>query len=181
MNCRFISERPEVTGHRCVCRLCSAQCLAWCRELGAGMSDANDVKWQGWMKWDAVHARTHVYALIDARCICCFLNSICTNLPHAIRFLYRYRSVSFEACFHLDTGLALVVFIRLYHNALQCHFEAQGDRRNRHCKTIIAWKPQVIFWMCQAPCHTHSHTARIRIKRFRDTGYITDRTNLVSC
>ena len=59
-----------------------------------------------------------------------FLNSICTNLPHATKFVYRYRSVSFEACFHLDNGLHLWS-IRLYHNALQCHFEAQGDRRNR--------------------------------------------------
>lgn len=129
MNCRF-SERPEVIGHRCVCRLCSAQCLAWCRELG-GMSDANDVKWQGWMKCDAVHARTRV----------CINELECQVHRFSwIPFKHTYPTQQ-DFCIDKDPFLLKPVSIwtmvwhlwsiRLYHNALQCHFEAQGDRRNR--------------------------------------------------
>lgn len=32
--------------------------------------------------------------------------------------------------------------LRLYHNALQCHFEAQGDRRN---KLGLIWDPSDAF------------------------------------
>ena len=94
---------PKAIGRPCACRRSSGQSLGWCRKPQDG---------QG------LHQNL---SQISIFVVC-----------HFCHFAWLQRSVlAVSGSCSCRVKMRESCNTRLYHNALQCHFEAQGDRRNK--------------------------------------------------